>query len=48
MVTTIAASSASADHQVITLPVDRGVVCLRGLSPQRLRFELEYLSLIHI
>jgi hypothetical protein len=27
---------------VIRLPVDPGLVCLRGLSPQRLRFEVEY------
>ena len=42
MVTTVAANSASADRQVITLPIDKGLICLRGLSPQRLRFELEY------
>ncbi len=29
-------------RQVITLPIDDGLTCLRGLSPQRLRFELEY------
>ena len=42
MVTTVAANSASADRQVISLPIDKGLICLRGLSPQRLRFELEY------
>ena len=41
MVTTVA-NSASPQSQVINLPVDRGLACLRGLSPQRLRFELEY------
>ena len=29
-------------RQVISLPIDEGLTCLRGLSPQRLRFELEY------
>ena len=29
-------------RQVITLPVSDGLISLRGLSPQRLRFELEY------
>ena len=29
-------------RRVIRLPVDPGLVCLRGLSPQRLRFEVEY------
>ena len=29
-------------RQVISLPIDDGLTCLRGLSPQRLRFELEY------
>ena len=28
--------------RVITIPIDSGVVSLRGLSPQRLRFEIEY------
>jgi len=29
-------------RQVITLPIEPGLISLRGLSPQRLRFELEY------
>ena len=33
---------ASGTRQVISLPIDDGLTCLRGLSPQRLRFELEY------
>jgi flavorubredoxin/flavin reductase (DIM6/NTAB) family NADH-FMN oxidoreductase RutF len=37
-----AAASNSADRLVITLPVDPGLTCLRGLSPRRLRFEVEY------
>ena len=35
-------SPAASDRRVITLPVDAGLVCLRGLSPRRLRFEVEY------
>ena len=34
--------SGSDARQVITLPVSDGLISLRGLSPQRLRFELEY------
>jgi flavorubredoxin/flavin reductase (DIM6/NTAB) family NADH-FMN oxidoreductase RutF len=30
------------ERRVISLPVDPGLICLRGLSPQRLRFEVEY------
>ncbi len=33
---------AATDRRVITLPVEPGLVCLRGLSPRRLRFEVEY------
>ena len=35
-------ASATAERQVIQLPVEPGLVCLRGLSPKRLRFEVEY------
>ena len=28
--------------QVINIPIEEGLICLRGLSPKRLRFELEY------
>ena len=35
-------ASATAERQVIQLPVEPGLVCLRGLSPTRLRFEVEY------
>ncbi|MEA5389850.1 diflavin flavoprotein [Cyanobium gracile UHCC 0139] len=38
MTTTPSAS----DRRVITLPVEPGLLCLRGLSPRRLRFEVEY------
>ena len=34
--------SSSDARQVISLPVSEGLISLRGLSPQRLRFELEY------
>jgi hypothetical protein len=30
------------DRRLIALPIDAGLVCLRGLSPRRLRFEVEY------
>ena len=30
------------DRRVIQIPVEPGLVCLRGLSPTRLRFEVEY------
>ncbi len=32
----------SDNRQVISIPIDDGITCLRGLSPKRLRFELEY------
>ena len=35
-------ASATAEQQVIQLAVEPGLVCLRGLSPKRLRFEVEY------
>jgi flavorubredoxin/flavin reductase (DIM6/NTAB) family NADH-FMN oxidoreductase RutF len=38
-------NNATADatgRSVIVLPIDPGLTCLRGLSPQRLRFEVEY------
>jgi flavorubredoxin/flavin reductase (DIM6/NTAB) family NADH-FMN oxidoreductase RutF len=38
-------NNAAADatgRSVIVLPIDPGLTCLRGLSPQRLRFEVEY------
>ena len=35
-------TSATGERQVIQLPVEPGLVCLRGLSPKRLRFEVEY------
>jgi len=31
-----------AGRSVLALPIDPGLVCLRGLSPRRLRFEVEY------
>ena len=37
-----AAGAASNGRSVIGLPIDPGLVCLRGLSPRRLRFEVEY------
>jgi flavorubredoxin/flavin reductase (DIM6/NTAB) family NADH-FMN oxidoreductase RutF len=42
MVVTPAAPAESSDRRVIVLPVDDGLLCLRGLSPKRLRFEVEY------
>jgi len=39
---TSSAPSSSDDRQVIQLPLDEGLICLRGLSPRRLRFEVEY------
>jgi len=30
------------DRRVIQIPLDEGLLCLRGLSPKRLRFEVEY------
>ena len=43
-----ATPSSDTERRVIQLPIEPGLICLRGLSPQRLRFEVEYLSLIHI
>jgi flavorubredoxin/flavin reductase (DIM6/NTAB) family NADH-FMN oxidoreductase RutF len=34
--------SSPQDRRVIQLPLDDGLLCLRGLSPTRLRFEVEY------
>ena len=34
--------AASSDRRVIALPLEPGLVCLKGLSPRRLRFEVEY------
>ena len=41
----LGSNNAAADatgRSVIVLPIDPGLTCLRGLSPQRLRFEVEY------
>jgi flavorubredoxin/flavin reductase (DIM6/NTAB) family NADH-FMN oxidoreductase RutF len=38
----MAVTSRSADRQVVRLPLEEGLLCLRGLSPKRLRFEVEY------
>ena len=38
----VAGSGAAGDRRVIQLPIDPGLLCLRGLSPRRLRFEVEY------
>jgi flavorubredoxin len=35
-------STSATDRRVIQIPVEPGLVCLRGLSPKRLRFEVEY------
>ncbi|MEY3463207.1 MAG: putative diflavin flavoprotein 6, partial [Cyanobacteriota bacterium] len=35
-------SSSASDRRVIQLPLEEGLLCLRGLSPRRLRFEVEY------
>ena len=32
----------AAARSVIQLPIDAGLICMRGLSPQRTRFEVEY------
>jgi flavorubredoxin/flavin reductase (DIM6/NTAB) family NADH-FMN oxidoreductase RutF len=32
----------STGRAVLSLPIDPGLLCLRGLSPRRLRFEVEY------
>jgi flavorubredoxin/flavin reductase (DIM6/NTAB) family NADH-FMN oxidoreductase RutF len=34
--------SIDAERRVIQLPIEPGLICLRGLSPKRLRFEMEY------
>ena len=34
--------SSGSDRRVIALPLEPGLTCLRGLSPRRLRFEVEY------
>ena len=39
---TSAQAAAAIERQVICLKIEPGLVCLRGLSPQRLRFEVEY------
>ena len=36
------ASPAAASRRVIQLTIEPGLFCLRGLSPTRLRFEVEY------
>jgi flavorubredoxin len=35
-------SSDCGDRRVIQIPIEPGLICLRGLSPRRLRFEVEY------
>ncbi len=35
-------TAVASDRRVIQLPLEPGLVCLRGLSPTRLRFEVEY------
>jgi flavorubredoxin/flavin reductase (DIM6/NTAB) family NADH-FMN oxidoreductase RutF len=42
MASSTAAPAVSSDRRVIRIPLDEGLVCLRGLSPKRLRFEVEY------
>jgi hypothetical protein len=45
MATSAAAAPSPAgttDRKVIQIPLDEGLLCLRGLSPKRLRFEVEY------
>ncbi|TVS04364.1 MAG: flavin oxidoreductase [Cyanobium sp. PLM2.Bin73] len=37
-----ASAAVASDRRVLVLPIDQGLVCLRGLSPSRLRFEVEY------
>jgi flavorubredoxin/flavin reductase (DIM6/NTAB) family NADH-FMN oxidoreductase RutF len=37
-----AAAAPGSDRRVIDIPVEPGLICLRGLSPRRLRFEIEY------
>ena len=38
----MAATPDASDRRVIQIPLEEGLVCLRGLSPKRLRFEVEY------
>ena len=35
-------ATATHERRVIQLPLEPGLICLRGLSPRRLRFEVEY------
>ena len=35
-------AASATGRSVIVLPIDPGLTCLRGLSPRRLRFEVEY------
>jgi len=35
-------TAVSSDRRVLVLPLEPGLLCLRGLSPRRLRFEIEY------
>jgi len=35
-------AAVASDRRVIQIPVEPGLICLRGLSPKRLRFEVEY------
>ena len=35
-------SAPTQQRRVIVLPIEPGLLCLRGLSPSRLRFEVEY------
>ena len=37
-----APAAGSSDRRVIEIPLEPGLICLRGLSPRRLRFEIEY------
>ncbi len=36
------ATPGTTDRRVIQIPLEEGLLCLRGLSPKRLRFEVEY------
>ncbi len=40
--TALAPRADALERRVIRLPIDPGLLCLRGLSPKRLRFEVEY------
>ena len=37
-----AVAPADTGRRLLVLPIEEGLVCLRGLSPKRLRFEVEY------